>query len=125
MVAVVLGAAPAVAQDDYSQLLHGLPCKPFAHGAKSSPYWARQRHMSVLVDSVLLGGTPALRNAKPCWRVHARGRPALMVRVANAELRADSPKIARVAVIGLGYNSLQRSPTASATAASRPSRIWG
>jgi hypothetical protein len=103
--ASVLLLAPAAA-NDYSQLLHGPQCKPFERGAEDQPYWAHRRRMSVLVDSVLLGGLPALREARPCWRVRGRGRPALMVRAAAAELRRERPRIARVAVIGLGYNSL-------------------
>jgi hypothetical protein len=102
-VALTLATASA---DDYSALLHGPQCKPFERGDTHGPYWAERRRMSVLVDSVLLGGLPALREAKPCWRVHGRGRPALMVRIADAELRRADPHVAKVAVIGLGYNSL-------------------
>jgi hypothetical protein len=108
-IAVVTALAMVVTTagaDDYSVLLHGPQCKPFHRGADRGPYWAQRRRMSVLVDSVLLGGLPALRGAKPCWRVHGRGRPALMIRAATAELRRDRPRIARVAVVGLGYNSL-------------------
>ena len=104
---LVLATGVSAAGDErYSSLLSGPPCKPFEKGADASPYWARQRHMTVLVDSVLLSGARALRYAKPCWRVHMRGRPALMLPIANRELRRDRPKVARLAVIGLGYNSL-------------------
>jgi hypothetical protein len=91
---------------DYSTLLHGSQCRPYHHGGAALPYWARQRKMTVLVDSVLLGGGPQLRAARPCWRVHLRGRPALMIRVAERELRARHPRVAPLVVIGLGYNSL-------------------
>jgi hypothetical protein len=101
----LLLAAPA-GSADYSGLLHGKQCRPHHHGAKGMPGWARPRRMTVLVDSVLLGGSPALRRARPCWRVHSRGRPALMVGVAERELRSSRRRVARLVVIGLGYNSL-------------------
>lgn len=62
--------------------------------------------MTVLVDSVLLSGEQALRSGMPCWRIHLRGRPALMVRIAERELRASGHRVAPLVVIGLGYNSL-------------------
>jgi hypothetical protein len=103
-VTVLAGSAGA---GDYSVLLHGPQCRPFHHGtAKKQPYWARHRKMTVLVDSVLLSGGPQLRAKKPCWRVHLRGRPALMIRVAESELRARRRRVAPLVVIGLGYNSL-------------------
>lgn len=101
--ALVWGTASA---NDYSHLLRGPQCKPFERGDRDGPYWAHRREMSVLVDSVLLSGFPTLRKAKPCWRVRGRGRPALMLRTAAYELRRDRPRIAKVAVIGIGYNSL-------------------
>jgi hypothetical protein len=91
---------------NYSTLLHGPQCRSYHHGKAALPYWARQRKMTVLVDSVLLGGGPQLRAARPCWRVHLRGRPALMIRVAERELRASHRRVAPLVVIGLGYNSL-------------------
>lgn len=70
------------------------------------PAWAQKRQMTVVVDSVLLGGIRALDAAMPSWRVRARGSPALMLRVAERELRAQGRPVAPVVVIGLGYNSL-------------------
>jgi lysophospholipase L1-like esterase len=62
--------------------------------------------MTTLVDSVLLSGAPALRAARPCWRVYTRGRPALMIRVAEREIAARHRRVSKLVVIGLGYNSL-------------------
>jgi lysophospholipase L1-like esterase len=85
----------------------GAAACPHRPAADSSlPGWLRPRRMTVLVDSVLLGGMPALRSRRPCWRVRMRGRPALMVRIAEQELRGARRRVARLVVVGLGYNSL-------------------
>jgi lysophospholipase L1-like esterase len=85
----------------------GAAACPHRPAADSSvPGWLRPRRMTVLVDSVLLGGMPALRSRRPCWRVRMRGRPALMVRIAEQELRGAARRVARLVVVGLGYNSL-------------------
>ncbi len=70
------------------------------------PAWHRPRRATVLVDSVLLGGVSALRSRRPCWRIRMQGRPALMIRIAAAELRGRGLPVARLVVVGLGYNSL-------------------
>ena len=70
------------------------------------PSWLRPRRATVLVDSVLLGGVPALRARRQCWRLRVYGRPALMIRFAASELRQRSARVARLVVVGLGYNSL-------------------
>lgn len=70
------------------------------------PYWARARAMTVLHDSVLLSGAPALRRGFPCWRVNLIGRPALMLRDAEREIRTSGRRVAPLVVIGIGYNSL-------------------
>ena len=72
----------------------------------SRPYWARQRNVTVLADSVLQSGEQGLRNVMACRRVAVRGRPALMLRIADRELRASGRRVAPLVVIGLGYNSL-------------------
>jgi hypothetical protein len=100
------GVVGRAASNNYSSLLHGRQCRPYHRGNHAVPYWARMRQMTVVVDSVLLGDGPALRARKPCWRVRMYGRPALMVRVAARELRARHHRVARLVVIGLGYNSL-------------------
>ena len=70
------------------------------------PAWARKRRATVLVDSVLLGGFPALRSGRPCWRVVRYGRPALMIKIADQELRQRGLRVAPLVIVGLGYNSL-------------------
>jgi hypothetical protein len=72
----------------------------------AGPPWAASRHMTVFVDSVLLGGAPALKSAMPDWRIAIRGRPALMIAAADAELRASGDHVSPLVVVGLGYNSL-------------------
>jgi hypothetical protein len=88
---------------DYTPLLHGPQCKPHHRGASSTADWARPRSMTVVTDSVLLGGAPALRARRPCWHVATAGRPFLSVGDATRAMR--SRRIAPVAVVGLGYNS--------------------
>ena len=72
----------------------------------SLPLWARARHMTVIHDSVLLSGAAALRRGFPCWDVTLIGRPALMLAQAEREIRASGRRVAKLVVIGLGYNSL-------------------
>lgn len=62
--------------------------------------------MTVFVDSVLLGAYDTLRAAMPCWRMSRMGRPALMVKVADQELRTGGQRVAPLVVVGLGYNTL-------------------
>lgn len=77
-----------------------------ASADRSVPYWARQRRVTVLLDSVLLSGLPELRSVMACRRLRARGRPALMVRIAAHRLRASGAHVSQLTVVGLGYNSL-------------------
>ena len=88
---------------DYQPLLHGPQCKPHHRGGAGEAGWARPRRMSVLTDSVLLGGAPSLREARPCWRVGTYGRPDLATKDSAREL--GKHRVAPVVVIGLGYNS--------------------
>jgi hypothetical protein len=59
----------------------------------------------VLVDSVLLGGVPQLRQAFPGWRMSVVGRPAIMLPAAEREVRGGG-RVAPLAIVGVGYNSL-------------------
>jgi hypothetical protein len=77
-----------------------------ALGRHAAPAWERPRRMTVLVDSVLLSGARPLRAEMPCWRIDMRGRPAIMIRIAERELRARGRRVAPLVVVGLGYNSL-------------------
>jgi hypothetical protein len=70
------------------------------------PRWQRPRRATLLVDSVLLGALPAVRARRPCWRIGVRGRPALMLDDAARQLRAQGRRVAPLAVVGIGYNSL-------------------
>lgn len=82
-------------------------CRP--HDAAKDPAmasWATQRRATLLVDSVLMSAWDGIRRAMPCWRLARRGRPALMIRIAEAELRAARKRVSPVVVVGLGYNSL-------------------
>jgi hypothetical protein len=81
-------------------------CKAHRQGGSKLPPWARKRRATVLVDSVLLGGFPALRARRPCWQVVKYGRPALMIGVAQQELRELGRPVAPLVIVGLGYNSL-------------------
>jgi hypothetical protein len=94
-VAVTLTMAPAASGDAH--------CR---HHSRESVTWAKPRRMTVLVDSVLLSGKDKLHPVMPCWRKSLRGRPALMVRFAERELRTGARRVAPLVVIGLGYNSL-------------------
>jgi hypothetical protein len=97
-------AAGHIDDNNYTTLLHGPQCRPYHRDATAAaPAWARPRRMTVLTDSVLLGGAPALRAAKPCWRVATVGRPFLGIADVAREL--GRRRVAPVAVIGLGYNS--------------------
>lgn len=82
---------------------------PAGNGAASSslarPSWAKAHGMTMMVDSVLLGGLPEVRRALPAWQVAKRGRPALMIGVAAREL-APVKRVRKLVVVGLGHNSL-------------------
>ena len=85
---------------------HGDRCSVHRQGDSKLPPWARKRRATVVVDSVLLGGFPALRARRPCWHVVKYGRPALMVKAAVKELRQLGRPVAPLVIVGLGYNSL-------------------
>jgi lysophospholipase L1-like esterase len=77
-----------------------------ARAAPLMPPWFEARGATVLVDSVLLGGQRALRRALPRWRIRVIGRPAIMIRMLDAELRASRRRMTPLVVLGVGYNSL-------------------
>jgi hypothetical protein len=82
-------------------------CRPYdpAKDLKLAP-WAQRREATLLVDSVLLSAYPGVKRAMPCWHVAKRGRPALMIGIAERELSAARRRVWPVVVVGLGYNSL-------------------
>jgi hypothetical protein len=81
-------------------------CRAQQRQADELAAWARSRRATVLVDSVLLSGYSSLRSRRPCWRLIKYGRPALMVGVAERELRGSGTRVAPLVIVGLGYNSL-------------------
>ncbi|MEJ7785082.1 MAG: hypothetical protein WKF96_09785 [Solirubrobacteraceae bacterium] len=94
-------------------LLLGAPASPVVSATTGCgradpvlPHWARARAMTVLHDSVLLSGETALKRGFPCWRVRMLGRPALMLRDAEREIRTSGRRVAPLVVVGIGYNSL-------------------
>jgi hypothetical protein len=80
--------------------------KPASPPTIERPRWYTTRRMTVLVDSVLLGGMDALRRRMPRWKIAQVGRPAIMIRILNDELRDSGRHVAPLVVIGVGYNSL-------------------
>lgn len=87
---------------DYHSLLNGPQCKPHHRDNGAVADWAKPRRMTVVTDSVLLGSTPTLREAKPCWRVFGIGAPGMGIDRAAREL--GKQRVAPVVVIGLGLN---------------------
>jgi hypothetical protein len=70
------------------------------------PAWLDRRRATVLVDSVLLGGIPAVRSNLRGWRVEVLGRPAVTVRRLEEKIRETDARIRPLAIVGVGYNSL-------------------
>jgi hypothetical protein len=104
MAAGVLVACAATAPD--AAEARGRPgCAVPGAAQAAVPGWARQRRMTVLVDSVLLGAIPGLRRAMPCRRIGVRGRPAVMLGAIEREVRGGR-RVAPLVVVGVGYNTL-------------------
>jgi hypothetical protein len=100
VLAAAAALSPALGQS--TSTARGARWCPVPEGA---PKWARSLRMTVLVDSVLLSGKPAIRHAHRCYKIGWRGRPALMIKQAAAEL-SSARHVAPLVVIGIGYNSL-------------------
>jgi len=60
----------------------------------------------VLVDSVLLGGTGAIRDTFKGWRIEIVGKLAVLLPSMEEQIAGRSRKVARLVVIGTGYNPL-------------------
>lgn len=107
---IVLAAAAFVAlgaSAGHEAGARGIRCRPYdARKDLRLPSWAAGRRATLLVDSVLLSAYPGVRRAMPCWHLAKRGRPALMIRIADRELRASGRRVSPLVVVGLGYNSL-------------------
>jgi hypothetical protein len=80
-------------------------CAPADRRPGPPPAWARAKRATILVDSVLLGGVPALREELRGWRTASVGRPAIMLPAAEREVRGGG-RVAPLAIVGVGYNSL-------------------
>jgi hypothetical protein len=72
----------------------------------AGPTWLSGRRATVLVDSVLLGGVPSVRSDLRAWRVDVLGRAAVTVRLIEEKIREAGMRIAPLAIVGVGYNSL-------------------
>lgn len=81
-------------------------CEPTEPPTTVKPRWWTARRQTVLVDSVLLGGTVAMRERFRRWRVGILGGPAIMLPAMDERIAARRRPVARLVVIGLGYNSL-------------------
>jgi hypothetical protein len=91
----------------HSQAAETKPCRQARTKRKVIvPAWLTSRRATVLVDSVLLGGIPALRSNFARWRVDVIGRPAIMLPAMEEELRASGRPVAPLVILGVGHNSL-------------------
>ncbi len=72
----------------------------------ASPSWLAGRRASLLVDSVLLGGVQSVKGNLRGWHVDVLGRAAVMVPKLEEEIRLAGTRIAPLAIVGVGYNSL-------------------
>jgi hypothetical protein len=102
--ALTLGVAPTGAPEPVAAAPRcARPATPARH---ERPGWWTRRRASVLVDSVLLGGVDALRRRLRGWTVEVVGHPAVMVRAIERQIRTRPARVAPLAIVGVGYNSL-------------------
>lgn len=80
-------------------------CEPAEPPQIVKPRWLTARRQTALVDSVLLGGKLALREAFKRWTLRFIGEPAIML-PAMEERIAAKRRVARLVVLGIGYNSI-------------------
>ena len=80
-------------------------CEPTEPPTTKKPRWLTARRQTVLVDSVLLGGVGALKDAFKRWRIQVLGEPAVMLPAMEDRIAART-RVARLVVIGIGYNSI-------------------
>jgi hypothetical protein len=81
-------------------------CAPTEPPTTVKPRWWTARRQTVLVDSVLLGGTVAMRDRFRRWQLEIVGEPAVMLPAMEERMANRSRPVARLVVIGIGYNSL-------------------
>ncbi len=70
------------------------------------PAWRTAQRATMIVDSVLLGGVPAVKSNLGGWKVTQLGRPAVMIRIIEDEIAAAGTRVAPLVILGVGYNSL-------------------
>jgi hypothetical protein len=80
-------------------------CEPTEPPQIVKPRWWTARRQLVLVDSVLLGGVTALKDAFRGWKVQVVGEPAIML-PAMEDRMAARRRVPRLVVLGIGYNSI-------------------
>jgi lysophospholipase L1-like esterase len=80
-------------------------CEPTEPAEVIRPRWWTARRQTVLVDSVLLGGKGALKETFGGWKLRFLGEPAIML-PAMEERIAARRRVARLVVLGIGYNSI-------------------
>lgn len=80
-------------------------CEPAEPPKVVKPSWWTARRQIVLVDSVLLGGVTALKEALPRWKVRVVGEPAIMLPAMRDRIAARE-RVPRLVVLGIGYNSI-------------------
>jgi hypothetical protein len=100
---VVLGGNPS--PDATGPSRSTTTCEPTEPARVVKPRWLTARRQLVLVDSVLLGGTAALREHFRSWRIRVVGEPAIML-PAMEERISRRRSVARLVVLGIGYNSI-------------------
>ena len=69
------------------------------------PRWLTARRQTVLVDSVLLGGKAAMVEKFKRWKLRFVGEPAVMLPAMEERIAAKN-RVARLVVLGIGYNSI-------------------
>jgi hypothetical protein len=87
------------------QLGTSTTCEPTGDPHTVRPSWLTARRQTVLVDSVLLGGKLALKDSFKRWKLRFVGEPAIML-PAMEERIAARDRVAKLVVLGIGYNSI-------------------
>jgi lysophospholipase L1-like esterase len=81
-------------------------CEPTGPPTTEKPRWLTAKRRTVLADSVLLGGTAALRERFAHRRLEIVAEPAIMLPAMRRRIAARTRPVARLVVLGVGYNSL-------------------
>ena len=87
------------------QLSTTTTCEPTEPPQTVRPRWLTARRQTVLVDSVLLGGKTAMSEKFKRWKLRFVGEPAVMLPAMEERIAAKN-RVARLVVLGIGYNSI-------------------